>query len=57
MDRLHKFSDADVQRLTNPLMPLVEKSRGLQVWILSYAQIRTLLVWCYLRPAMLMSVR
>ena len=40
MDKLSKFSDADVQRLTNPLMPLVEKSRGLQVLNPSYAQIR-----------------
>lgn len=30
-EKVSDFTDADVQKLTDPLMPLVHKSRGLQV--------------------------
>lgn len=31
MEKVPSFTDADVQKLTDPLMPLVERSKGLQV--------------------------
>ena len=33
MEKVPNFMDSDVQKLTDPLMPLVERSKGLQVMI------------------------
>ena len=37
MEKVPNFTDSDVQKLTDPLMPLVERSKGLRVMVYSVA--------------------